>query len=105
MADAIQSLNQLHLQTLLQSAEGIHELFGLLGYTVPEPEPIEPEALDLNDADAPHVQRVYIVNDGTRFGHTIWLYEVSDLRMVRLRGLANDALTRGGTHLLILTTD
>lgn len=101
---AIETLSANHLRNLLTSPEGLHQMFGLLGYDVYDPEPLDVEDLELNETDRPHVNNVYLLND-MNFGHTLWLYEVSDMRMIRLRGLAYDALQRGGTHLLAVTYD
>ena len=100
----IQTLNKNQLSDYLSSADGIHEMFRMLGYDVFDPEPFSAEDLDLNENDAPYVKQVYMLTDPD-FGHTIWLYEVTDARMVRLRGLAHDAMQRGGGHLLLVTTD
>jgi adenine-specific DNA-methyltransferase len=93
-----------HLKDYLQSAEGIHKMFERLGYQTFDPEPLNMDALEINDADAQHIQAVYLINDAD-FGHSIWLFEVDDTTSVRLRGLAFDVLARGGTHTLIVTKD
>ena len=79
-------------------------MFELLGYTTYEPEPLDVDDLDLNETDAPHVKQVYLMNE-MNFGHTLWLYEVADTSLVRLRGLAYDAMQRAGSHLLVITKD
>ncbi|TVR18396.1 MAG: type II restriction endonuclease [Anaerolineaceae bacterium] len=93
-----------HLKDYLRSAEGIHMMFAQLGYDVYDPEPIDADDIDMSEGDAQHVQAVYLIN-GMDFGHTIWLFEVDDTAMVRLRGLAYDVLQRPGTHTLIVTKD
>jgi len=100
----ITSLNFRHLA--LHNAADIYEMFRLLGYDVDEPYAYEGDEVDqfeFDEPDAQSVQRVYIV--GKRDRHQIYLYEVDDLRQPRLRGLAWNALQRGGSALLALTTD
>ncbi len=93
-----------HLKDYLRSAEGIHKMFEQLGYDVYDPEPLDAADIDMSEADAQHVQAVYLIN-GMDFGHTIWLFEVDDTTTLRLRGLAYDVLQRPGTHMLIVTKD
>jgi len=100
---SISSLGFQHLS--LRSAADIHELFRLLGYPVYEPEPFEGPDLDeleLDEVDVASVNRAYIVSNLDN--HTVYLYEVDDLRQTRLRGLAWNALQRG-TALLVVTRD
>ena len=101
---SIVSLGLQHLA--LHSAEDVHELFRVLGYDVYDPQPFEDADLDeleLDEVDAASVKRAYLVSNLDN--HTVYLYEVSDLRQTRLRGLAWNALQRGGTALLIVTRD
>ncbi|WP_119071974.1 Eco57I restriction-modification methylase domain-containing protein [Aggregatilinea lenta] len=101
---SIVSLGLQHLA--LHSAEDVHELFRVLGYDVYDPQPFEGADLDeleLDEVDAASVNRAYLVSNLDN--HTVYLYEVSDLRQTRLRGLAWNALQRGGTALLIVTRD
>lgn len=93
-----------HLKDYLRSAEGIHRMFEQLGYDVYDPEPLDADDIDMSEADAQHVQAVYLIN-GMDFGHTIWLFEVDDTTTMRLRGLAYDVLQRAGTHTLVVTKD
>jgi len=93
-----------HLKDYLRSAEGIHKMFEQLGYDVYDPEPLDAQDIDMSEADAQHVQAVYLIN-GMDFGHTIWLFEVDDTTTMRLRGLAYDVLQRAGTHTLVVTKD
>jgi adenine-specific DNA-methyltransferase len=93
-----------HLKDYLRSAEGIHKMFEQLGYDVYDPEPLDADDIDMSEADAQHVQAVYLIN-GMDFGHTVWLFEVDDTTTVRLRGLAYDVLQRAGTHTLVVTKD
>lgn len=93
-----------HLKDYLRSAEGIHRMFEQLGYDVYDPEPLDADDIDMSEADAQHVQAVYLIN-GMDFGHTVWLFEVDDTTTVRLRGLAYDVLQRAGTHTLVVTKD
>jgi adenine-specific DNA-methyltransferase len=93
-----------HLKDYLRSAEGIHRMFEQLGYDVYDPEPLDADDIDMSEADAQHVQAVYLIN-GMDFGHTIWLFEVDDTTTMRLRGLAYDVLQRPGTHSLVVTKD
>jgi adenine-specific DNA-methyltransferase len=93
-----------HLKDYLRSAEGIHRMFEQLGYDVYDPEPLDAQDIDMSEADAQHVQAVYLIN-GMDFGHTIWLFEVDDTTTMRLRGLAYDVLQRPGTHSLVVTKD
>lgn len=100
---SISSLGFQHLS--LRSAADIHELFRLLGYPVYEPEPFEGPDLDeleLDEVDVASVNRAYVVSNLDN--HTVYLYEVDDLRQTRLRGLAWNALQRG-TALLVVTRD
>jgi hypothetical protein len=100
---SVLSLGTQHLT--LRSAEDVHEVFQRLGYDVYDPEPFEGDdldQLDLEVADRETVTRAYVV--ARRDNHTIYLYEVSDLRQTRLRGLAWHALQRG-TALLAVTRD
>src|SRR5690554_4056484 len=100
---SISSLGFQHLS--VRSAADIHELFRLLGYPVYEPEPFEGPDLDelkLDDVDRASVQRAYVVSNLEN--HSVYLYEVDDLRQARLRGLAWNALQRG-TALLVVTRD
>ena len=100
---SISSLGFQHLS--VRSAADIHELFRLLGYPVYEPEPFEGPDLDeleLDEVDVASVNRAYIVSNLDN--HTVYLYEVDDLRQTRLRGLAWNALQRG-TALLVVTRD
>ncbi|MBZ0274590.1 MAG: hypothetical protein K8I60_00510, partial [Anaerolineae bacterium] len=100
---SVLSLGIQHLT--LRSAEDVHEVFLRLGYDVYDPEPFEGDDLDqfdLEDADRQTVKRAYVV--ARRDNHTVYLYEVSDLRQTRLRGLAWHALQRG-TALLAVTRD
>lgn len=100
---SVLSLGIQHLS--LRSAEDVHELFQRLGYDVYDPEPFEGDdldQLDLDEADRETVRRAYVV--ARRDNHTVYLYEVSDLRQTRLRGLAWHALQRG-TGLLVVTRD
>jgi adenine-specific DNA-methyltransferase len=100
---SVLSLGTQHLT--LRSAEDVHEVFQRLGYDVYDPEPFEGDDLDqleLDDADRETVNRAYVV--ARRDNHTVYLYEVSDLRQTRLRGLAWHALQRG-TALLAVTRD
>lgn len=100
---SVLSLGIQHLT--LRSAEDVHEVFQRLGYDVYDPEPFEGDdldQLDLDDADRETVNRAYVV--ARRDNHTVYLYEVSDLRQTRLRGLAWHALQRG-TALLAVTRD
>ncbi|MBZ0298689.1 MAG: Eco57I restriction-modification methylase domain-containing protein [Anaerolineae bacterium] len=97
------SLGTQHLT--MRSAEDVHDVFQRLGYDVYDPEPFEGDdldQLDLDDADRQAVNRAYVV--AQRDSHTVYLYEVSDLRQIRLRGLAWHALQRG-TALLAVTRD
>ena len=57
--------------------------------------------LELSPVDRDNVQRAYVVS--RLENHTVFLYEVDDLRMARLRALAWNILERG-TGLLIVTT-
>lgn len=93
-----------HLKDYLRSVEGIHKMFEQLGYDVYDPEPLDADDIDMSEADAQHVQAVYLIN-GMDFGHTVWLFEVDDTTTVRLRGLAYDVLQRAGTHTLVVTKD
>ncbi len=73
----------------LHSAIDVHELFRLLGYNSYDPQPFEGDDLDqleFDEVDRDVVQRAYIIarNDN----HTVYLYEVNDLKQTRLRGLA-----------------
>jgi hypothetical protein len=99
-----QSLSIAHLNSL-HSATDVHELFRRLGYDVDAPAPFEAgglDALELDEADRASVARAFIV--AQRDGHTIYLYELRDLGMARLRSLAWHALQRGSA-LLVLTRD
>jgi len=93
-----------HLKDYLRSAEGIYRMFAQLGYDVYDPEPIDPQDIDMSQADVQHVRAVYLIN-GMDFGHTVWLFEVDDTTTIRLRGLAYDVLQRPGTHTLLVTKD
>lgn len=100
---SVLSLGAQHLT--LRSAEDVYEVFQRLGYDVFDPEPFEGDdldQLDLDEADRETVNRAYVV--ARRDNHMIYLYEVSDLRQTRLRGLAWHALQRG-TALLVVTRD
>lgn len=100
---SVLSLGTQHLT--LRSAEDVHEVFQRLGYDVYDPEPFEGDdldQLDLDVADRETVNRAYVV--ARQDNHTVYLYEVSDLRQTRLRGLAWHALQRG-TALLAVTRD
>lgn len=93
-----------HLKDYLRSAEGIHRMFEQLGYDVYDPEPLDAQDIDMSEADAQHVQAVYLIN-GMDFEHTIWLFEVDDTTTMRLRGLAYDALRSIEIHTLVVTKD
>jgi adenine-specific DNA-methyltransferase len=100
---SVQSLSTNHLA--LRSSDDIHEIFRLLGYPVDAPYAFEGDELDALDLEAPEretVRRAYIVS--RHQSHTVYLYEVTDLRQARLRGLSFHALQRG-TALLIVTRD
>lgn len=100
---SVASIGRQHLN--VRSAEGVHEIFRLLGYDVFEPYPYEGEeleVLELDQVDEDVVERAYVIAE--RDNYTVWLYEVSDLRQTRLRGLAWNALQRG-TGLLVVTKD
>jgi len=100
---SVASVSTHHLN--VRSAEDVHELFRLLGYDVYSPyayEGEELEQLELDEVDEEVVERAYVVAE--RDNHTVWLYEVSDLRQTRLRGLAWNALQRG-VALLVVTKD
>jgi adenine-specific DNA-methyltransferase len=100
---SVQSLGLQHLA--LHSAADVHDVFRRLGYDVYDPEPFEGDDLDqleLDEVDRETVQRAYVV---ARLGnHTVYLYEVADLRQTKLRGLAWNVLQRG-TGLLAVTRD
>src|SRR5690606_11185221 len=93
-----------HRKDYLRSDVGIDRMFEQLGYDVYDPEPLDAQDIDMSEADAQHVQAVYLIN-GMDFGHTIWLFEVDDTTTMRLRGLAYDVLQRPGTHSLVVTKD
>jgi very-short-patch-repair endonuclease len=98
-----QSIN-LTLLGGLHTAQDVHDLFGRLGYPVAQPDAFtgdDLDALDLDPADRANVVRAYIV--AQLHTHTVYLYEVYDLRTARLRSLAWNVLQRG-TGLLIVTT-
>ena len=100
---SIQSIDTVHLSAL-QTAEDIHELFRRLGYPVKAPDPFEGDdldALELSPVDRENVKRAYVVSQLEN--HIVFLYEVEDLRMARLRALAWNILQRG-TGLLVVTT-
>ena len=100
---SLQSLNTQHLA--VRSAEDVHDVFSRLGYNVFDPEAFEGEdleQLELDEADRETVKRAYIV--ARQDNHTVYLYEVSDLRQTRLRGLAWHALQRG-TALVVVTRE
>lgn len=96
------SLNLHHMH--MRTADDVYELFRLLGYAVTlPPYAFEGAALydlELDEADAANVQRAYIV--ATQDTHTVYLFEVADLRGARLRSLAWYVLQRG-SGLLIVT--
>jgi type I restriction-modification system DNA methylase subunit len=100
---AVQTLAPQHLS--LQSPEDVHEVFRQLGYDAYNPEPFEGDDLDqleLEPADREMVQRAYIV--ARLDNHTVYLFEVADMRQARLRSLAWYALQRG-TALIAVTRD
>lgn len=100
---SIQSVGLSHLSAL-HTAQDVHDLFRQLGYPVDAPDPFagdDLDALDLEPADRINVRRAYIVSRLPN--HTVYLYEVDDLRSARLRSLAWNVLERG-TGLLIVTT-
>lgn len=101
---AVQGIGFHHLT--LRSAEDVFEMFRLLGYNLaPDTRPFENDELEefeLDPVDAQVVQRAYVVSQ--QDNHTVWLYEVTDLSQIRLRGLAWNALQRG-TALLVITRD
>ncbi len=99
--------NLTHNDLKTKRAEDIYALFQRLGYQV-DAEPYAYEKAELEDfefggSDGANIKRVYIPAEHD--GHTIYLYEVDDLRMIRLRGLAYDALQRSGSALLVVTRD
>jgi Eco57I restriction-modification methylase/TaqI-like C-terminal specificity domain len=88
------------------SAADVQETFRLLGYDVDDLYVYEGDDLDQFDfdpVDRDAVKRIYII--GERDRHTVYLFEVDDLRLTRLRGLAWNLLQRGGTGLLVITRD
>jgi very-short-patch-repair endonuclease len=100
---SMQSIN-LTLLGALHAAQDVHDLFRQLGYPVETPDAFigdDLDALDLDPADRANVVRAYIV--ARLHMHTVYLYEVHDLRTTRLRSLAWNILQRG-TGLLIVTT-
>jgi adenine-specific DNA-methyltransferase len=99
--------NLTHNDLKTKRAEDIYALFKRLGYQI-EAEPyayegVELEGFEFAESDGANIKRVYIPAEHD--GHTIYLYEVDDLRMIRLRGLAYDALQRSGSALLVVTRD
>lgn len=100
---SIQSIGIPHLSAL-QTAQDVHDLFRQLGYPVDALDPFtgaDLDTFDLNPVDRANVTRAYIV--ARLDTHTVYLYEVDDLRVARLRSLAWNVLERG-TGLLIVTT-
>jgi len=98
-----QSIAIPHLSAL-HTAQDVHDLFRQLGYSVDTPDPFagdDLDTLDLEPADRANVRRAYIISRLTN--HTVYLYEVDDLRSARLRSLAWNILERG-TGLLVVTT-
>lgn len=98
------SLNLHHLS--VQSAADVREVFRLLDYDVDDLYAYEGDELDafeFDDSDGAVIRRVYII--GRRDRHTVYLFEVDDLRQARLRGLAWNILQRSGTALLVVTRD
>lgn len=100
---SIQSVGLSHLSAL-HTAQDVHDLFRQLGYPVDAPDSFEGDdldALEFDPSDRANVRRAYIVSRLPN--HTVYLYEVDDLRSARLRSLAWNVLERG-TGLLIVTT-
>jgi very-short-patch-repair endonuclease/type I restriction-modification system DNA methylase subunit len=100
---SMQSIS-LTLLGALHTAQDMHDLFRQLGYPVETPDAFigdDLDALELDPADRANVVRAYIV--ARLHMHTVYLYEVHDLRTTRLRSLAWNILQRG-TGLLIVTT-
>lgn len=98
---SVLSLGIQHLS--VNTAEDVHDIFRALGYNVYDPEPFEGDALDeleLDEREHAAVQRAYVVANLDH--HTVYLYEVTDLRQANLRGLGWNALQRG-TALLAVT--
>ena len=96
------SLNAEHLST--HAATNIYDIFERLGYPVFNVDPFEGADLDqfeFDRRDRELVHRAFIVS---RLGsHSIYHYEVYDWRPNLLRGLAWNALQRGGTALLTVS--
>ncbi|MDX2138850.1 MAG: TaqI-like C-terminal specificity domain-containing protein [Chloroflexota bacterium] len=97
------SLNIHHLN--IRAADDIFETFRLLGYNINTPYAYEDETLDdfeFEDSDRANVRRAFVIARHEQ--HTVYLYEVDDLRATRLRSLGWHALQRGNA-LLIVTRD
>jgi type I restriction-modification system DNA methylase subunit len=95
-----------HLRDYLRTAQGIHEMFERLGYTVNELEALGADALDFNDTDADNVKAFYVVGSADGIpSHNIWLFEVADTTSLRLRAIAYELLARGESHTILVTKD
>lgn len=100
---SVQSLDAIHLR--MTSAADLYDVFRRLGYPVDDPYAYEGDDLDafeLPDAERANIRRAYIV--ARLDGHTVYLYEVADMRQMRLRALAWAVLERG-TGLIAVTRD
>jgi len=89
----------------LAAAPDVFHLFSRLGYDAGDAQPFEGAALDefgFDEADRRVVKRAYLV--GERDNHSVYLFEVDDLSVIRLRGLAWNVLRRGSA-LLVVTRD